>query len=101
MLVIGNFITNNVILALPATVCCLPRARVSNIEANVRMLVSGREKQGTQTYTIASFSINVSSNNVRMKQSEITKEGQSSEMFDSGCLIPPIKIGFRIRNNGS
>lgn len=51
-----NSITRNIRLALPATVYCLPGARVSNIEANLWVLASRRENQGTQAHTTVSFS---------------------------------------------
>ncbi len=80
-LLIGDSITRNIRLATPATVCCLPRARASNIEANLRVLTSRREKQGSPAHsTTTSFSnivVHVGTNNVCMKQPEITKESFS------------------------
>ena len=46
--VIGDSITRNVKLASSATVYCLPGARASDIEANLRVLASCRDKQGTR-----------------------------------------------------
>uniref|UniRef100_A0A4W6EZL8 SGNH hydrolase-type esterase domain-containing protein n=1 Tax=Lates calcarifer TaxID=8187 RepID=A0A4W6EZL8_LATCA len=75
-LVIGDSITRNVRLASPANVYCLPGARASDIEDNLRVLASRREKQGAQAHCTPSYSnivIHVGTNNIRMKQSEVTK----------------------------
>lgn len=75
-LVIGDSITRNIRLETPATVCCLPGARVSDIEANLRVLASGRKRQGSQpqsTTTYRNIVIHAGTNNVRLRQSEITK----------------------------
>uniref|UniRef100_A0A667ZVX6 SGNH hydrolase-type esterase domain-containing protein n=1 Tax=Myripristis murdjan TaxID=586833 RepID=A0A667ZVX6_9TELE len=75
-LVIGDSITRNVRLASPAVVHCLPGARVSDIEDNLRVLAASRKKQGTQAHYTSSYKnivIHVGTNNARMKQSAITK----------------------------
>ena len=43
-LVIGDSITRNIRLAQPATVHCVPGARATDIEANLRVLASTRAK---------------------------------------------------------
>ncbi|XP_030253204.1 uncharacterized protein LOC115569317 [Sparus aurata] len=76
-LVIGDSITRHVKLASSATVYCLPGARASDIEANLRVLASRRAKQGTQAHSTTSYSnivIHAGANNIRQKQSEITKD---------------------------
>ena len=58
----------------------LPGARVSDIEANLGVLPSGREKQGTQVHSTTSYSnivIHASATNIRQKQSEIAKDSQA------------------------
>ena len=74
---IGDSITRNVTLALSETVYSLPGARASDIEANLRVLASRREKQGTQAHSITSYSnivIHAGAKHVHQKQSEITKD---------------------------
>ena len=44
-LVMGDSITRNIKLALLATVYCLPGARASNIEADLGVLATCRDKQ--------------------------------------------------------
>ena len=76
-LVIGDSIAPRVKLASSATVYCLPGARASDIEANLRVLASCRDKQGTQSHSTTSYSnivIHACANNNYRKQSEITKD---------------------------
>ena len=76
MLVIGDSITRNIRLATPADVYCLPGARASDVESNLRVLASHMEKQGTKAQHITKYrniAIHVGTNNARLRQSEITK----------------------------
>ncbi len=78
MLVIRDSVTRSVILALPATVYRLTGARVSDVAANLRDLAQHRENHRTHTHTrFGNTVIHVGSNNVRTKQSEITRESQA------------------------
>lgn len=79
MLVIGDSITCNVKSASSASSapdCCLPGARASYIEANLRVLASHRAKQETQAHsTTRNRNIaTADTNNVPLKQSKITKD---------------------------
>lgn len=76
-LVIGDSVTRNVRLETPAIVHCLPGARASDIEANLRVLTSHRKGEFPQTHTRTTYKqivIHVGTNNVRMRQSEVTKD---------------------------
>ena len=56
-LVIRDPITRNVKLVSSATVYYLPGARASDIEANLRVLASHREKQGRYTAPLATATL--------------------------------------------
>ena len=74
---IGDSITGSVKLASSTAVYCLPGARASDIEANLRVLLSRRDKQGTQAHSTTSYRnivICPGANNIHRKQSEITKD---------------------------
>lgn len=76
-LVIGDSVTRNVRLETPAIVHCLPGARAADIEANLRVLSSHRKGEFSQTHTGNTYKqivIHVGTNNVRMRQSEVTKD---------------------------
>ena len=62
-LVIGDSITRNIKLASSATVYCLPGAKASDIEANLRVLASRMSKQGNQAHSTTSYSNSSSSKN--------------------------------------
>lgn len=80
-LVIGDSITRNIRLAQPATVHCVPGARATDIEANLRVLASTRAKakatakaHGAHTDDrYENIVIHVGTNDVRLRQSEVTK----------------------------
>ena len=75
-LVIGDSITRNIRLDTPADVVCLPGARALDIEANLRVLATKRShKDEAQNIhvTYDSIVVHVGTNDVRMRQSEVTK----------------------------
>ena len=80
-LVIGDSITRNIRLEGPATVYCVPGARATDIEANLRVLASTRAKANAQAKAhgartddrYENIVIHVGTNDVRLRQSEVTK----------------------------
>ena len=66
-------------LVAPADVICISGARAPDIEANLRVLACGKDTYGVRLdtpTTDTSFSnivIHVGTNDVRMRQSEVTK----------------------------
>nr|XP_049574556.1 uncharacterized protein LOC125967461 [Syngnathus scovelli] len=75
-LVIGDSITRNITLKNPATVMCIPGGRAPDIEANLRELTRNRPSQqrSSNNTSYSDIVIHVGSNDVRMRQSEITKK---------------------------
>lgn len=76
-LVIGDSITRGIRLATPATVTCLPGARAPDIEANLRVLANNRRSHKGKAHnkhtSFDNIVIHVGTNDVRMRQSEVTK----------------------------
>lgn len=87
---------HNVKLASSATVCCLPGSRALDVEASLRVLASRREKQGTRAHSNTSYSnsvIHAGADNIRSKQSEITKDSLAWtfqgawKMYRHRCIV--------------
>ena len=78
-LVIGDSITRNVRLQSPAEVFCLPGARATDIEANLRVLASnrfshkGKKEANGPPSQYSNIIVHVGANDIRMRQSEVTK----------------------------
>ena len=77
-LVIGDSITCSIILKTnhPAIIHCLPGGRATDVKANLKMPVLAFASTECREYR--DIAIHVGTNNVRMKQSEVTKRNISS-----------------------
>ena len=75
-LVIGDSITRSIRLKTnhPAIIHCLPGGRATGVKANLKMVLAKAKTGECREYR--DFVIHVGSNNVRMKQLEVTKRKQ-------------------------
>ena len=77
-LVIGDSITCSITLTTnhPAIIHCLPGGRAANVKANLKMVLAKAKTGECREYR--DIVIHVSTNDVRMKQSEVTKRNIAS-----------------------